>query len=98
MLKKWCVAAALLPLAAAGQVVCALGSGAASYRASADQRPSADALELAGRAYDAAKTICGKNCPEVVLFRNTTAANLMLIVAAQRAKIVYSPPAFKAVY
>lgn len=90
--------ASLLAVAASGQVVCALGSAASAYKSSADQRPSADALELSGRAYTAAKTVCGSTCPEVVLFRNATASNLMLIADAGRAKIVYAPQVFTGVY
>lgn len=88
----------LLAVTASGQVLCALGPTASAYKPSADQRPSADALELSGRAYTAAKTVCGSACPEVVLFRNTTASNLMLIAAAGRAKIVYTPQVFTGVY
>lgn len=89
----------LLPFSAAGQLLCALGSAASWYKASADQRPSPDAMQLAGRTNAAAKTICGSNCPEVVLFRNATAPSLMLTVdAARRAKMVYAPQVFTAVY
>ena len=34
---------------ARAEVVCALGSGASSYDANADQRPTGDAMQLAGR-------------------------------------------------
>jgi hypothetical protein len=88
----------LAPFCAQAQVICALGPGASSYKASADQRPTADALELTAQANAAAKTICGSNCPGVVLFRNATAPNLMLLNDAGRAKIVYSPQVFTAVY
>jgi hypothetical protein len=87
-----------LPLAGAAQVVCALGSGASSYKSSADQSPSADAMQLIMRANAAVKTICVSNCPEVVVFRNTTASNLMLIADAGRAKLVYAPQVFTAVH
>ncbi|MCU1335990.1 MAG: hypothetical protein JWO19_1571 [Bryobacterales bacterium] len=87
-----------LPLSGAAQVICVLGSGASSYKASADQRPSADAMQLVARANAAAKTICVSNCPEVVVFRNTTASNLMLIADAGRAKLVYAPMVFAAVH
>ena len=50
------------------------------------------------RANAAAKTICGSNCPEVVVFRNPTAPNLMLIADAGRAKLVYSPQVFTDAY
>lgn len=87
-----------LPFTGAAQVICALGSGASSYKASADQRPSPDAMQLVIRANAAANTICGSNCPEVVVFRNTTASNLMLIADAGRAKLVYAPQVFTAVH
>ena len=87
-----------LPLAGAAQVICALGSGASSYKASSDQRPSPDALQLVVRANAAAKTICVSNCPEVVVFRNSTASSLMLFSDAGRAKLVYAPRAFAAVH
>lgn len=88
----------LLPMAAAAQVVCALGPGASSYSSGDDQRPTVDAMELAGRANTAVKTICGNNCPMVVVFRNATAANAMLIANAGEAKLVYAPKFFDAVY
>ena len=90
--------ACLLPFPAAAQVVCALGSGAASYNAYQDQRPSPDAMQIVGRVFAAAKAVCGPNCPEVVLFRNATAANLMLVADHQRAKIVYAPQVITTVY
>lgn len=90
--------ACLTPFAASGQVVCALGPGADAYMASKDQRPSADAMQLIGGTYNAVKNICGANCPEVVLFRNATAANLMLIASGGRAKLVYNPNFISGVY
>jgi len=87
-----------LPFSGAAQVICALGSGASSYKASADQRPSPDAMQLVVRANAAAKTICGSNCPEVVVFRNASASSLMLIADAGRAKLVYAPQVFTAVH
>jgi hypothetical protein len=79
-------------------VICALGPETSSYKSSADQRPSPDALELAARATKAVATVCGSNCPQAVLFRNATAPNLMLSVDAGRAKIVYAPKMFMAAY
>ena len=94
---KWLLAAALvLPLKA--DIVCALGSEAASYKPAADQRPTSDALELAGRVNAAVKTICGAQCPTMALFRNATAPNAMLIADAGQAKLVYAPRFFAAVY
>jgi hypothetical protein len=87
----------LAPIAALAQI-CALGPGASSYKQSSDQRPSADALQLVRRTDEAAGKICGINCPPIVLFRNATAPNLMLLVDAGRARIVYSPQMFATVY
>jgi hypothetical protein len=84
----------LLAVSASAQVMCTLGPGASSYKASADQRPSSDAALLAGRVNTAAKTVCGSNCPGVSLFRNTTAANAMLIAEGSQAKLVYAPQFF----
>jgi hypothetical protein len=89
--------AALLPFTASAQVMCALGPSS-TYRPSEDSRPSPDALELAARANAGVKAVCGTNCPEVVLFRNPTAAGLMLIVDGGRAKVVYAPQTFTAAY
>ena len=99
MEKRVLLAAGLLwcfPLGA--QVQCALGPGASSYKASADQRPTGDAMELAGQANAAVKAICGANCPTIALFRNATAANTMLIAAGGQAKLVYAPQFFTAAY
>jgi hypothetical protein len=85
-------------LAATAQVICALGTDAAAYKSSADQRPSPDALELAARTTKASATVCGSNCPQAVLFRNATAPNLMLTVDSGRAKVVYAPKMFTAAY
>jgi len=90
--------ASLLPLAAAAQVVCVLGPAAAGYKASEDKHPTADAMQLVGATYAAGKSVCGTNCPEVVLFRNTTASNVMLVTDAGRAKIVYNPTFITSVY
>jgi hypothetical protein len=92
--------AALLLLAwsANAEVVCALGQGASSYKPASDQRPSGDALQLAGRVNAALKSICGNQCPTMALFRNATAPNLMLVNNAGQAKLVYSPQFFQAAY
>jgi hypothetical protein len=94
--------AALLSLvlgssSAGAQVVCALGPGAASYKSSADQRPTSDAMQLAGRVNAAAKTICASNCPAVMVLRNATAANAMLVADAGQAKLIYAPQFFATV-
>ncbi len=88
----------MLPFTAGAQVVCALGTGASAYKPSADQRPTADALELVRKANLAAGTVCGTNCPAAVLFRNSTAANIMLSTDAGRAKIAYAPAFITSVY
>jgi hypothetical protein len=88
----------LLPFAASAQVVCALGPGAASYKPGANQRPTPDAMELAERVNMALKTICSPNCPATALFRNPTAANLMLVAEAGQAKLIYAPQFFAAAY
>ncbi len=64
----------------------------------ADQRPTGDAMELAGRVNTALSPFCKPNCPAVSLFRNTTAPNAMLVVTSGEAKIVYSPQFFTTVY
>jgi len=87
----------MTPVLALGQI-CALGPNAASYKQSSDQRPSGDAMELIKRTDAAAGKICGTNCPPVVVYRNATAPNLMLLVDAGRAKIVYAPQTFSSVY
>jgi len=88
----------LLPFSATAQVICALGSGASSYQALADQRPASDAMQLAARVNAAGKTICGSNCPSVALFRNATAPNAALILNSGQAKLVYAPQFFSALY
>ncbi|MBV8844872.1 MAG: hypothetical protein JO307_18860 [Bryobacterales bacterium] len=90
--------AILLPLSAAPEIVCALGNGAAGYKPAEDQRPSPDAMQLAGRLNAAVKSICGQNCPTMALFRNATAPNAMLINDSGQAKIVYSPQFLSAAY
>jgi hypothetical protein len=90
--------ACLTPFGLAAQVICALGPGANAYDASKDKRPSADAMELAGKTYAGAKAVCGINCPEAVVFRNTTAANVMLVATSGRAKIVYNPNFISGIY
>jgi len=90
----------LLPLTAAAQVVCVLGTGASasSYQAAGDQRPAPDAMQIAARVNAAEKTICGDHCPGVALFRNSTAPNAALIANSGQAKLVYSPQFFASVY
>lgn len=90
--------ACLLPFGASGEVLCALGSGASSYDAKADQRPTADAMQLAGRMNAALSPTCSPQCPQIAIFRNATAPNAMLVVTADQAKFVYAPQFFSAVY
>lgn len=80
------------------EVLCALGSGAASYNPSRDERPSADVMELAKRVNAAFAFVCSPKCPEIAVFRNTTAANVMLVLTDDQAKIVYAPQFFSAIY
>src|SRR4051812_45381702 len=88
-----------LPLGAVSQqILCALGSGASAYRASSDERPTSDAMQLIGQTFTAAKSLCGSMCPETVLFRNPTAPNVILTIANGRGKIAYAPQVFTAVY
>jgi hypothetical protein len=88
----------LLPVGAMAQMICSLGPGASSYQASEDQRPAADAMQLAARVDMAEKAICGANCPEIALLRNSTAPNAALIAGSGQAKLVYAPQFFAAVY
>jgi hypothetical protein len=90
--------ASLLPLGASGEVICALGPGASSYDAKADQRPTADAMQLAGRMNAALSPTCRPQCPEIAIFRNPTAPNAMLLVTPDQAKFVYAPQFFAEVY
>src|SRR5436309_10525400 len=82
----------------AARVLCALGSTASPYNAYLDQRPTGDAMELSGKVNAGLVAMCRPNCPTLALFRNSTAANLMLIVDAGRAKILYKPEFFTSVY
>src|SRR5262245_46586759 len=99
MFKTFLLIAALLPAAAeTAQVLCALRAGGASYNAYSDERPTDDALELAGRVNQALVSSCIPNCPRISLFRNAKAADVMLIAAAGQSKIVYKPEFFTTVY
>ncbi|HUI81066.1 MAG TPA: hypothetical protein VLY24_24245 [Bryobacteraceae bacterium] len=75
-----------------------MGASAASYKASGDQRPSPDAMELARGVNAALSPICTPNCPQIAVFRNETAPNAMLIASNGEAKIVYQPQFFSMVY
>jgi len=80
------------------RVLCTLGSTASPYNAYLDQRPTGDAMELSGKVNAALVAMCRPNCPTLALFRNSTAANLMLIVDGARTKILYKPEFFTSVY
>lgn len=88
----------LLPAAVYAQVMCALGPGVSGYDANRDEQLSRDALELANKVNAALAARCQPNCPAIAIFRNTTAANLMLMDASGQAKMVYSPKFFTTVY
>lgn len=83
-----------LPLAGANDLVCALGSGTSTYNGYQDESPTRDALELASQMNAALTPNCLPRCPEIALFRNTTAANVMLVVTESQAKMVYAPQFF----
>jgi hypothetical protein len=89
---------ACFALAAAGEIICTLGSTAPSYKPSADERPSSDVMQLAQRVNSAFTPMCLPKCPAVAIFRNATAPNAMLTVAGGDAKLVYSPQFFTSVY
>ena len=55
-------------------------------------------MQLAGRMNAALSPTCTPQCPQIAIFRNTTAANAMLVVTADQAKFVYAPQFFPAVY
>lgn len=92
------VCAVLMPVLAAAEVVCALGPNPSSYKASSDQRPTADAMELANHMSDVITPLCTPRCPQIPVLRNPTAANIMLIVTQNDAKVVYNPQFFQTVY
>lgn len=94
---RWLLAL-LLPLAASAQVICALGPGAAAYDPTKDERLSRDAFDLANQVNMALGSRCQPHCPGIRIFRNTTAANLMLLDVSGEAKLVYSPKFFTTVY
>src|SRR5580704_1931609 len=92
------ICASMISLAAGEEVLCALGPGASSYDAKADQRPTADAMQLAGRMNAALSPTCTPQCPQIAIYRNPTAPNAMLVVTDDQAKFVYAPQFFAAVY
>ncbi len=88
----------LLPIAASAEVICALGAGASAYKASSDDRPSADTMQIIRRVDAAFAPFCLPKCPEVAMLRNSTAANLMLTADKDSAKLLYAPQFFATVY
>ena len=90
--------ASLLPFGASAEVICALGSRVSSYDAKLDQRPTSDAMQLAGRMNAALSPTCTPQCPQIAIYRNTTAPNAMLVVTSDQAKFVYAPQFFSDVY
>lgn len=88
----------MLASGADAEILCSLGRNRSSYDANQDERPSADVMQLAKRVNAAFAPVCLPKCPEIGVFRNPSAANLMLIVTSDAAKIVYAPQFLEAVY
>ena len=88
----------LYSLFLSAQIICTLASTPSSYNAYLDQRPTGDAMELAGTVNAALVSMCRPNCPALAMFRNSTAANVMLVTDAGRTKILYKPEFFTSVY
>ena len=85
--------------AGADQILCSLGPGGTAYNAYSDQRPTPDAMELAGKVNAGLGPMCRPNCPTMSLFRNTSAPGIMLVVGSGgQAKIVYKPEFFTSIY
>jgi hypothetical protein len=82
------------------QIICTLGSGTSSneYNAYADQRPTPDAMELARRVSAALISKCSPDCPALVIFRNPTAPNSILLADSDKVKMAYSPQFFTSVH
>jgi hypothetical protein len=80
------------------RIICALGPGTATYKPASDERPTRDAMELAGRLNAAAKSICGSHCPAVALFRNPTVGGVMFIANGDQARLSYAPAFFASVH
>ena len=88
----------LYSLFLSAQIICTLASTPSSYNAYLDQRPTGDAMELAGKVNAALVSMCRPNCPALAMFRNSTAANVILVTDAGRTKILYKPEFFTSVY
>jgi hypothetical protein len=85
-------------LTAGPEVVCRLGPADPPYNAYSDQSSSPDALELAGKVNAALVALCRPKCPRISMFRNPTAANLMLLRTSEQIRLVYQPAFFTSVY
>jgi hypothetical protein len=97
-LSRYLLLLILLP-AGADQILCSLGPGGTAYNAYSDERPTPDAMELAGKVNAGLGSVCRPNCPTMSLFRNTSAPNIMLIAGSGgQAKIVYKPEFFTSIY
>src|SRR5215813_5922905 len=84
---------------AANQILCAVGANSAAYNAYSDERPTPDAMELAGKVNAGLGSMCRPNCPTMSLFRNTSAPDITLVVGSGgQARIVYKPEFFTSVY
>ncbi len=88
----------LLPVIATAEVICALGPDVAAYKPSADDRPTGDGMYEARRLNTALQPVCSPRCPQIVILRNPTAANAMLIATNDQAKFVYAPKFFQSLY
>jgi len=92
------LAITVLPLiAAATDIVCALGTETAAYKESQDEKPR-DMTNIIRRVDDAFRPFCLPKCPQAAMLRNATAPNLMMLSTVEGAKLVYSPQFFAAVY
>ncbi len=87
-----------LPFKANPTVICTLGPSASSYNAYEDQRPTPDAMQLARQVSAALKPLCAPNCPSLVLYRNPTAPNAILLFDSGLAKMAYAPRFFDDLY
>ncbi len=92
-----CLCVSLLS-AARDQILCTLDPKTTTYNAYSDQRPSPDAMQLAGPVNTSLAAICAPRCPRISLFRNPTAANAMMVASPESLRIIYKPEFFTMVY
>jgi hypothetical protein len=97
LLSGW-IFTGLLPASPNHQIICALGPNTSTYKPASDERPTGDAMELAGRLNAAVKSICGSRCPAVALFRNPSAGGVMFIANGDQARLVYAPAFFASIH